>query len=251
MPAEWLPLAGFALGAIFGSFIAVLVTRWPRGETTGGRSACDSCGRVLGPAELVPLLSFLVQRGRCRGCGARIDGRLVAIEIAAALIGASALFVSPDLVGLSGAIFGWILLALAVLDVEHFWLPDRLTLPLMAIGLIVAALVQPDHLHGRIIGAVVGYLGLSLVGWGYRKLRGREGLGGGDPKLLAGIGAWLGWQALPFVLLLASLAGLATALGQGARQGGLRATTRIAFGAMLAVASWPLWLLWQGAAPLF
>jgi len=246
---DWLPLTGFALGAIFGSFIAVLVTRWPRGETTGGRSRCESCDRVLTPLELVPLLSFIVQFGRCRGCGARIDGRSFAIELAAALIGATALFVSPDLIGLSGAIFGWFLLALAVLDVEHLWLPDRLTLPLMALGLIAAALLQPDEAQGRIIGALAGYLGLSLIAWTYKRVRRREGLGGGDPKLLAAIGAWLGWQALPFVLLLSCLAGLATVLGHRARGGTVTATTRIALGGLLAIAAWPLWLLWQGFAP--
>lgn len=250
MSEDWLPLAGFALGAIFGSFIAVLVTRWPRGQSTGGRSGCESCGRVLGPLELVPLLSFLVQQGRCKGCGARIDGRLIAIELAAALIGASALFVSPDLVGLSGAIFGWFLLALAVLDVEHFWLPDHLTLPLMAIGIVAAALLQPDQAYARIIGALAGYVGLSLIAWTYKTLRRREGLGGGDPKLLAGIGAWLGWQALPFVLLLACLAGLATVLGHRARGGVVTGSTHIALGALLAIAAWPLWLLWQGSAPM-
>ncbi len=246
---DWLPLTGFALGAIFGSFIAVLVTRWPRGQTTGGRSSCESCGRVLAPFELVPLLSFVAQIGRCRGCGARIDGRSLAIEFAAALIGASALFVSPDLVGLSGAIFGWFLLALAVLDVEHLWLPDKLTLPLMTIGIVAAALLQPDEAQPRIIGALVGYLGLSLLAWTYKIARKREGLGGGDPKLLAAIGAWLGWQALPFVLLLACLAGLATVFGHRARGGAVTATTRIALGALLAIAAWPLWLLWQGYAP--
>lgn len=241
----WLPLAGFALGAIFGSFIAVLVTRWPRGGAITGRSACDACGRTLGPVELVPLLSYLVLRARCRSCGARIDGRHFAIELAAALIGASAFLVSPDALGFAGMIFGLFLLALAVLDIEHYWLPDALTLPLMALGLIAAALLQPETIADRIIGALVGFIGLSLIGWLYKRLRGRSGLGGGDPKLLAGVGAWLGWPALPFVLLLASLAGLATVLTRR-----LTMETKLPFGALLAVAGWPLWLLWRGWPPM-
>jgi leader peptidase (prepilin peptidase)/N-methyltransferase len=244
--ADWLPLLGFVLGAIFGSFIGVVVARWPRGETLGGRSACDGCGRTLGPLELVPLFSHILQRGRCRACGARIDGRLLAIELGAALIGLTALFVSPGPIGFCGAVFGWVLLTLAVLDVEHFWLPDALTLPLMAAGLVTAALFQPDAATDRIIGALAAYLVLSLLAWAYRRVRGREGMGGGDPKLLAAIGAWLGWQALPFVLLLASLAGLAVALGRGQA----KATMAVPFGALLAVAAWPLWLLWQGVAPM-
>lgn len=240
------PLLGFVLGAVFGSFIAVLVTRWPQGRAVTGRSACDGCGRTLGAAELVPLLSYWLLRRRCRTCGAPIAARHFAIELAAALIGASALLVEPNLIGLSGAVFGWMLLALAVLDVEHFWLPDAITLPLMALGLLGAALLQPDAATGRIIGALAAFIGLSLLGWSYRKLRRREGLGGGDPKMLAGIGAWLGWQALPFVLLLASLVGLAAALRRRAT-----AETRLPFGALMAVAAWPLWLLWRGAPPAF
>lgn len=239
-----LPLAGLALGLIFGSFIANLVIRWPQGRSVmTGRSACDACHKTLGPRELVPLLSHLLQRGRCRSCGAAIDPRHLMIELAAGLIGASALFVSPDLNGLAGAVFGWFLITLAVLDVEHFWLPDALTLPLMALGLIAAALLRPDLAEMRMIGALAGYAGLSLVGRAYRKLRGRIGLGGGDPKLLGAIGAWLGWPLLPFVLLLASLVGLGALLLRRER---VQAATKVPLGALMAVAAWPLWLAGQG-----
>lgn len=244
---DWLlPLAGLILGAIFGSFIAALVIRWPRGEGVArGRSRCDACGKTLGPLELVPLVSYALQCGKCRGCGAAIDPRHIAIEAAAALIGASALFVSPDLEGWFGAVFGWFLLALAVLDIDQFWLPDRLTLPLMALGLVAAPLTRPELTKARLIGALAGFVALSLIGWGYRRIRGRQGLGGGDPKLFAAIGAWLGWMQLPFVLLLASLVGLLAALGARARGEAVSATTRLPLGALMAVAAWPLWLLQQ------
>ncbi|WP_184017326.1 prepilin peptidase [Sphingobium boeckii] len=244
-----MPLAGLILGLIFGSFIANLVIRWPQGKSVvGGRSACDACGKPLGACELVPVISHILQRGRCRGCGAAIDRRHLAIEIAAGLIGASALFVAPDLNGLAGAVFGWCLLALAVLDVEHFWLPDRLTLPLMAIGLVVAPFTRPEMTEMRIIGALAGFVGLAFIGWAYRQWRGRQGLGGGDPKMLGAIGAWLGWPMLPFVLLLASLVGLGAVL---IRREAMHATTRVPLGALMAVAAWPLWLVGQGAFPLF
>ena len=243
-----MPLAGLILGLIFGSFIANLVIRWPRGQAvTRGRSACDACGKPLGAIELVPVISHIVQRGHCRGCGAAIDRRHLAIEVAAGLIGASALFVSPDWNGLVGAVFGWFLLALAVLDVEHFWLPDRLTLPLMVIGLIVAPFTRPEMTEMRIIGALAGFVGLALIGWAYRKLRGWQGLGGGDPKMLGAIGAWLGWPLLPFVLLLASLVGLGATL---LRREKMSATMRVPLGALMAVAAWPLWLVGQGRFPL-
>ena len=235
--------AGALLGLIFGSFIANLVIRWPQGRSViAGRSACDSCGATLGPGELIPVFSHLLQRGTCRSCHAPIDRRHLMIELAAAMIGATALFVSPDLNGAAGALFGWFLLALAVLDVEHFWLPDALTLPLMALGLIAAALLRPDLAEMRMIGAALGYTGLSLIGWAYRKLRGRVGLGGGDPKLLGAIGAWLGWPLLPFVLLLASLVGLGALL---LRREKVTAATRVPLGALMALAAWPIWLVLQ------
>lgn len=243
----WLSVTGFLLGAIFGSFVAALVIRWPQGEGVArGRSRCDACGKPLGPLELLPLVSHLVQRGRCKSCKAAIDPRHLAIEAAAALIGASALFVSPDLEGLFGALFGWFLLALAVLDIDQFWLPDRLTLPLMALGLVAAPLTRPELTEARIIGAVAGFAGLALIGWAYHRLRGRIGLGGGDPKLLGAIGAWLGWIQLPFVLLLASLIGLVGLLGARLRGETIIATTRLPLGALIACAAWPLWLLSRG-----
>ncbi|RJF85356.1 prepilin peptidase [Sphingomonas cavernae] len=239
-----LPLAGAVAGAIFGSFIANLVIRWPRGEQVMvGRSRCEACGKPLVAAELVPIVSHLIQRGRCRGCGAAIDRKHLAIEIGAALIGASALFASPDLNGVAGAIFGWFLLALAALDAEHFWLPDRLTLPLGVLGLAVGATGLGVPLIDRVIGAAAGFGALAAIALAYRALRGREGLGWGDPKLLGAIGAWLGWQMLPLVLLFASILGLLAVLAQRARGEAVSATTRVPLGALMAVAAWPLWLL--------
>lgn len=240
----WPAAAGAIFGAIIGSFIANLVIRWPRGEqVASGRSRCDACGKTLGVVELIPILSHLIQRGRCRGCGAAIDWRHLAIEFGAALIGASALAVSPDWNGVAGAVFGWFLLALVALDAEHFWLPDALTLPLGVLGLATAAIGSGPPFVDRAIGAVAGFGVLAAVAIGYRALRGREGLGWGDPKLLGAIGAWLGWQMLPFVLLLASVIGLLAILLRRLRGEAIAATTRVPLGALMAVAAWALWLL--------
>ncbi len=245
---------GFGLGAIIGSFLATLAIRWPKGESAAsGRSRCDSCGRTLGWTELVPILGYLIRRGSCGSCGARIAPLHPATEVAAAAIGALSLAIEPGLGGIGGALFGWGLLLLALLDIEHFWLPDRVTLPLLALGLGFAAATGMPSLADSLIGAAVGFAVLFLIGLGYRALRGRDGLGGGDSKLLAAIGAWLGWAMLPFVLLLASLAGLTAALAARARGIAVDGKTRLPFGAFLAVAAWPLWLardtigLWLGA----
>lgn len=243
------PLLGAIAGAIFGSFLANLVTRWPTGRSVvAGRSCCESCGHVLGVAELVPLLSYAAQRGRCRNCGASIDPVHFRIELAAALIGATAFWISPDIIGGAGMIFGLFLLALAALDARHFWLPDRLTLPLVVLGLLQSALGYGPAFVDSVIGAAAGYAVLALLAFGYRVLRGQEGMGGGDPKMLAGIGAWLGWQALPFVLLGASIIGLIFALNVRYSSQYLENNKHIAFGAMMAVAAWPLWLLIVGRA---
>jgi leader peptidase (prepilin peptidase)/N-methyltransferase len=235
---------GLLLGAIIGSFLATVLVRWPEGRSAlVGRSACDACGRTLRPVELVPILSWVSLRGRCRTCAAPIALDHFAVEVAAALIGAVALTAHPGATGLATAMFGWWLLLIAALDARHHWLPDRLTLPLVPAGLAVAlAGVGPDW-RERAIGAVAGYVVLAAIAVGYRALRGREGLGGGDPKLLAGLGAWLGWQQLPFVLLGAGLLGLAAVLLRRLRGEEVRATDRLPLGTLMAIAAWPLWLL--------
>jgi leader peptidase (prepilin peptidase)/N-methyltransferase len=235
---------GFILGAVAGSFVSTAAIRWPKGgQVTRGRSACDGCGRVLGVIDLIPILGFLIRRGRCQTCGAAIDRRHLAIEIAAALIGMTAFAVAPGLAGVAGALFGWMLLLLGALDVEHFWLPDRVTYPFALIGIAAGAGGIMPFPNDRLIGLAVGFGGLWLVGTLYRLVRGREGLGGGDPKLFGAIGAWLGWAALPTVLLLAGLAGLAAILLARTRGETVSATTRLPLGALLAVAAWPVWLV--------
>lgn len=247
LPPLMIVLAGAVLGAIVGSFVAALVMRWPLGESVvGGRSRCDACGETLRARELVPLLSYLVQRGRCRRCAARIDPKHPAVELAGALIGAVAVVAHPVPLALVTAALGWWLLAAAAIDAEEQWLPDALTLPLVPLGLLAAWAGFGPPLLDRAIGAVAGGLGLFVLAWIYRAARGREGLGGGDPKLLAGIGAWLGLLQLPFVLLGAGLVGLGAALAMAGRGQQVGAATRLPLGALMAVAAWPLWILSAG-----
>ena len=237
------PVALGVLGAILGSFIATLVIRWPEGRSVlRGRSACDHCGTTLTPRDLVPLLSAALARGRCRACGGRIDARHWQIELAALWIGAAAGIVAPGPVGIAGAVFGWLLLALAALDITDYWLPDRLTATLALAGLASGiAGVAPD-MSDRLIGGAAGFASLWAIGAAYKAVRGREGLGGGDPKLLGGIGLWLGWAMLPAVLLLAALTGLALVLAGVVRGQAARMDDKAPFGALLAIAAYPAWL---------
>jgi leader peptidase (prepilin peptidase)/N-methyltransferase len=148
---------------------------------------------------------------------------------------------------LAGAtmLLGWMLLLIAALDAEHQWLPDALTLPLVALGLLSGWAGLGPPLLDRAIGAAAGWLVLVLLGLAYRVLRGREGLGGGDPKLLAAIGAWLGALHLPFVLLGAGLLGLAAALAMKVRGREVGRTTRLPLGTFMALAAWPIWLIFD------
>lgn len=235
----WLlaPLLIGVLGLVLGSFLAGLSWRWPRGESAlQGRSRCASCGASLGVGELVPVLSYLWLRGQCRACGAAIPLRHLAIELATAAVmlgawGADAL--------LPGAVFGLALLLLLVLDMEHYWLPDVVVWPLLGLGLWLGL----GDITGRLLGAGFGFAGLWLVGFIYRRLRGREGLGGGDPKLFGAIGAWLGWAALPMVLLAASLLGLMLLALDRLRGRPLASDMMVPLGALMAGVAWPIWLL--------
>uniref|UniRef100_UPI0031CEC979 prepilin peptidase n=1 Tax=Sphingomonas sp. TaxID=28214 RepID=UPI0031CEC979 len=209
MPDWTWPLALAVLGLIFGSFIATVALRWPEGRSAmRGRSECDSCRKALRAHELVPLLSFALQRGRCRACGAKIHPGHAAIEVAAMLIGVSAGLVAPGWEGVAGAVFGWLLLTLAALDLIAFWLPNALTGLLALAGIVDGIFFDPGWLD-RIVGGVLGFGLLHLVAFTYRQIRGRDGLGGGDPKMFGGIGLWLGASMLAPVLLAASVTGLA------------------------------------------
>lgn len=234
-------LIGALAGAIIGSFLATLILRWPQGRSVlRGRSACDGCGRTLAARDLIPMVSSLLSHGKCRTCGAAIDPLHGRVEAGCAIIGALALGFRPDLGGIGGMVLGWLLLTLAVLDWRHFWLPDALTLPLAFLGLTAGLWTTDIPLADRIIGAAIGYGGLLAIALGYRAIRGREGLGLGDAKLLGALGAWLGWQALPFILLIASVAGLAVMLVTGRARD---KTARVPLGTFLALAACPGWLI--------
>lgn len=225
------------IGLVLGSFIATLVLRWGAGASILGRSHCDGCGRPLGWAELVPLIGGLVARGRCRACGAVIDPLHWRVEVGGAAIGVAAVLAMPGAAGWCLALFGWMLLPLVLFDARHFWLPDALVAPLAVAGLVLAGPMLDTAIQDRLIGAVAGGATLALLRHGYRRLRGREGMGEGDPKLAAAIGAWLGWQALPIVLLIASAGGIIFALVMQKRDVAI-SDRHVPFGSFLGAAAW-------------
>jgi len=238
---SWLPPV--LLAPVIGSFLGVLVLRLPKGRPVVlARSVCDHCGHRLGSRDLIPLLSFALLRGRCRYCGTAIGSFPLTIELAALGVAAwAACTVSSSELWWT-CVLGWILLTAAWIDLHTLILPDVLTLPLMLIGLIATAATNPDALLDHALAAALGYLSLAAVAWIYRALRGRDGLGMGDAKLLGAIGAWIGLSELPFALLIAACAGLAAA--GAAALAGKRVTpvTAIPFGPFLAVSGWLLWL---------
>lgn len=241
----WVVALG-VLGAIIGSFLATIAIRWPQERSVlHGRSACDGCGRTLRAVELVPLVSWLAARGRCRMCGARIDPLHPLIEAGCAGVGVAAALVASGPVALAGAGFGWLLLVLAVMDARDFWLPDPLVAAL-ALAATAGAWVAPPALSERLIGGVGGFVLLWTIGAGYRRWRGREGLGGGDPKLFGAIGLALGWRMLPAVLLVAGLAGLGWVLFQRMCGRTFAADDALPLGTLLAIAAYPAWLLMIG-----
>lgn len=224
-----------ALAAPFvGSFIATAVLRMGGEESAlHGRSRCDSCRVPLSWRDLVPVASWLALGGRCRHCGTPLARLYPATEIAFVAIAAHGLvFVPAPLAAISIAL-GWTLLTLALVDLRTFLLPDALTLPLAAGGLALVAWREPaaftDHAVGLAAGAGL-LLGVRAL---YFRMRGREGLGLGDVKLTAAAGAWLGWTALPSVLLVATATGLAAVVLTGLAGRPLRADDALPFGPFL------------------
>ena len=151
-------------------------------------------------------------KGKCRHCGGRIGPLPLATELIAALIGAVPVLLLPPEQAVAAAVFGWLLLPLIVLDYQHLWLPNRLVLLLAVMGVLVGPMLTPDIAWtGRATGMLAGFLSLELVRQAYKLFRKHDGMGAGDPKLFGALGIWLGWQALPMTLLIASAIGLAVA----------------------------------------
>jgi leader peptidase (prepilin peptidase)/N-methyltransferase len=236
-------LTAIVSAPVFGSFLAVVAIRYARGESASdGRSACDACGAPLRAFEMVPLLSYLALRGRCRQCRARIDPLHPVVEAGALVVALWAALVTPGWLLVASCALGWSLLTLAAIDGRTGFLPDAMTVPLAGAGLVVAWLVDPPTLPDHVIGAAVGFAAFALLALVYRRLRGRDGLGLGDAKLLAAAGAWLTWRGLPTTVLFAAIAGLAFVLLRRARAEALDGADRIAFGPALALGTWIVWL---------
>lgn len=235
----WLP--PLILAPIIGSFMGTLILRLPEERpVVAARSACDRCGHTLGMRDLVPLVSYLLARGRCRYCGQPIGSFVLWIELAA--IGVALWTLLAGVPVWAGCVLGWTLLTLAWIDARTMLLPDVLTLPLLAAGLFVTWLDEPADLAEHAAAAALGYAALYGIAWGYRRLRGRDGLGLGDAKLLAALGAWIGAVQLPWVLFLAACLGLAAAGVSSVLGRRMTAATAIPFGPFLALAGWLIWL---------
>ena len=234
--AWMLALVGL-MGIVMGSAISAVAWRVPRGASwVRGRSACPTCGAVLGAADLVPLLSFLLSRGRCRHCGARIGWRYPLTEL---LAGGWAVLVYLK-VGLVPALplyaaWGFLMLALLWIDLDFQLLPDALTLPGTLIGL-AAVLPEAGGPRHALLGIAVGSGLLWLLAWGYLRLRHQEGLGGGDIKLAAMFGAVLGWKLTLVTLFVAALAGTSWGAVLMARRIG-SGQTALPFGTLLCPAA--------------
>ena len=232
-----------------GSFIGVLADRLPRGESViRPGSRCRACGAGLGPRDLIPLLSFLLLRGRCRHCAAPLPGWLFHAELAATALVVPAIFLAPDAPGMVVLALGlWLLLGLALTDLLWFRLPDVLTGALLLLALALSlwpgALATPAP-GAALAGAGAGAGSFWLLRLGYWCWRGREGLGLGDAKLMAGLGALVGPWELPLLVLLAALAGLGLAGAQAMRHGrtALSGTRPLPFGAALCAAGAGVWL---------
>ena len=254
-----LPIVTVVFSLLIGSFLNVVIVRLPRQihwqwekDDQGPApppgiawppSHCPSCEHTLSWWENLPLLSYLLLRGRCRACGTAISLRYPLVEALTALLSLVVVVtMGPQWLTIAALMLTWALIALAFIDLEHFLLPDRITLPLLAAGLLVNAIGGFTDPLSAVIGAVSGYGILWAVYHAHRALTGREGFGYGDFKLLGALGAFLGWQLLPLVILLS--AGVGAAIGITLIL--LRRHQRsepLPFGPYLAGAGW-LALLW-------
>ncbi len=203
------------------------------------RSRCPSCGHGITALENIPLLSWAVLRAKCSSCGARISARYPLVELLAGIGAAySAWRFGPTMAALGAMLFVWFTIALAFIDQETGLLPDDLTLPLVWAGLVVNLGGAFVPLRDAVIGAAAGYLSLWLIFWAYKLATGKEGMGYGDFKMNAAVGAFLGWKMLPLVIVLSSIVGLVFgALQMFAARGRWDAGFRFHFGPYIAIAA--------------
>jgi len=252
-------LTALLVGCCIGSFLNVVIHRLPkmlergwqaqcaelRGETPAAepaynlvvpRSACPACGQPITALQNVPIVSWLALRGRCAKCQAPISARYPLVEALGGLLAAYAIWrfgVTPQ--GLAACVLLWSLLALTMIDFDTQLLPDGITLPLLWAGLIVNLWGVFASLPNAVIGAVAGYLSLWTIYWLFKLIRGKEGMGHGDFKLLGALGAWLGWQVLPVIVLLSSVVGAVIGIALIAFKGRDH-NIPLAFGPYLAIA---------------
>jgi len=233
------PWVAAALGLAVGSFLNVVIHRLPKmmerdweaqcaelAQSKAGaapahaqsasapynllvpRSSCPACGHPIGVTENIPLVSYAILRGRCSKCRTRISPRYPLVEVLAGIAGAySAARLGFGLAAFAAMVYLWCMIAATFIDLDTQLLPDAITLPLVWLGLLVNIPATFVDLPSAVIGAAAGYLSLWSVYWLFKLLTGKEGMGFGDFKLLAAIGAWCGWQMLPLVILMSSVIG--------------------------------------------
>ncbi|MBT8048823.1 MAG: prepilin peptidase [Xanthomonadales bacterium] len=257
----------FVFGALIGSFLNVVILRIPplleydwrcqcrdllemeaaEEERPPGlvfsRSHCTKCGHGIRAHENIPLVSYLALRGRCSACKARISPRYPIIELLTALLFVITIWhFGPTFQGLTALFLTAVLIALAGIDIDHQLLPDNMTIPLMWAGILISFWSIHIGLATSVIGAIAGYLVLWSIYHLFRLLTGKEGMGYGDFKLLAALGAWMGWQMLPLIVLLSSVVGAVvglTLMGTGR----LKKDKPMPFGPFIAAAGW-IALIW-------
>lgn len=257
------------LGLLIGSFLNVVVHRLPLimelewhnecqqilGEATSQapalslarpRSRCPHCETPIRALDNIPVISYLLLGGRCRQCSTSISPRYPIVEAIAGALGGYAawhfaatdeILSGPDMfMALAAAVYVWTLLALALIDFDTKLLPDTITMPLLWLGLALTLFgILPQNLDAAVLGAILGYMSLWSIYWAFKLLTGKEGMGYGDFKLLAALGAWLGWQPLPSVILLSSAVGALIGLLMLAG-GRVKRADHIPFGPYLAAA---------------
>lgn len=219
------------VGLMIGSFLNVVIYRLPkmmertwqqqcaelRGESVETlpafnlsvpRSTCPDCGHKITVLENIPILSYLFLRGRCSQCRKKISWRYPMVELFSGVIsGFVAWYFGYSFIAIAALIFCWAMITLTLIDLDTQLLPDDITLPLLWLGLLINLTGGFTDISSAVIGAVIGYLVLWTIFWGFKLATGKEGMGYGDFKLLAAIGAWFGWSMLPLVVVLSSLVG--------------------------------------------